>query len=92
MIKGRVNLQGLVFKDLFDCLDRLNKMGVRYQLVDELPGISDVVDRRSLYLLLYFVEGYLLDFKFYTCVSGVWVLVENTSIGAFDIGDFLGRV
>ena len=88
MDEGFVNTQRIVFNELNMWLDRFNRDDVRYQLVSELPRVESVVDRRSLFLMLTFVEGYLFDFKFYTCISGVWVLVDTT-VG---IVDYLGKV
>ena len=76
------------FKELLECLHGFNDENIRYLIVDELPAIEDVEDRRTIYIVVTESKGVLWKYNMYTPVAGVWYCVETCT----DMSDYLGKV
>lgn len=76
------------WNELLELLYEYNEDDVRYLIVDELPAIEDVVDRRALYVTVDFMDDILVFYNVYTCVAGTWYTVDTLG----DISDYLGKV
>lgn len=92
MFGGSWPVNKFAFDDFLAVLDKFNRANVRYLVVDSLPAVEDVVDRRSVYIQVMFTREVLCCFSVYTCVTGVWMQVDLNSDIEEDIGEFLGRV
>lgn len=77
-----------VFKQLLDNLMVFNRENVRYLIVDELPAIEDVEDRRSVYVVVTECSREIWMYTMYTPVAGVWYAVEDHC----NMSDYLGKV
>lgn len=77
-----------VFKFLLEDIQKLNDSNVRYLIVDELPAIEDVEDRRTVYIRVIESKGVLWNYNIYTPVAGTWYTVEMN----VDMSDYLGKV
>jgi len=77
-----------VFRQLLDNLMVFNSENVRYLIVDELPAIEDVEDRRAVYVVITDCTREIWMYTMYTPVAGVWYAVEDSC----DMSDYLGKV
>ena len=77
------------YNRLMKHIRQFNRDDIRYLFVEDLPAIEDVVDRRAVYVQTELILGRIFNYTMYTCVSGVWVQLEDIDI---NLEEFLGRV